>query len=130
LVYHNDGGFYREDRIALEDLAGAGIDRKVQIVYKGTESWGALTNGNGAKKQQTFIVSVDVGYFVNDHQFISESIIADDEGLIGRRIIQQQYWPTCVAGCVQGYTPVSSQTVDIGGNRLINQITVRVMIYG
>lgn len=126
---HGDG-FYRVDRVNLDDIPDMGLDRKVQIVYNGTVSYGTVTNGLGAKRQRTYAVILRIGYACGDNPFDSFQIIDDDEMLVAKRIHQSAYWPDCQSGCVQGYVPVSSSIYEIGDGKYILEILIEITVYG
>lgn len=122
--YHGEG-FYREDRVRLDNLEGSSIDRKVSIRYDGTIEHDKISNGN--KRGRRFGVTIRVGYYAGDHHNLTHMIANDDELLIIKRLRLQQYWPSDC--CVQGYIPQESTFQDIDGDRYILEIAVEVYVY-
>lgn len=123
-------GFFRHDREPLERLESEAIDRKVQIVYDGTNEWHSLSPSGGSALMRTFRVIVRVGYFVGDHEFLSYPIIGDDEQQILQAIMDQSNWPSCSSGCVNGYIPGDSAIAYPDEIRRILEIAVGVQVTG
>lgn len=125
-------GFYRHDRSELETLTGSAIDRKVQVIADGTTSWVPLYNPVIGVRIRCFNVFVRIGYFVGDHMTESFAVIGDDDLLIRNALIDQNNWPDCTVGCVNGIVPVSARRVEVDGDpaRHIWEITVEVTVTG
>lgn len=125
-----DPGFFIEDKIDLDFLETSGIDRKVQIEYLGTDSWGETKMGRGGKVKRTFNVNIRIGYWFGDDRVNTQMAIADDEQRIGRSLLQWDNWPECENGCVMGYMPDSSRFERLDENRGVNNITVEITVHG
>lgn len=124
-------GFFRHDREPLERLESEAIDRKVQIVYDGTDEWHPLSPGGaGGPMMRTFRVVIRVGYAVGDHEFRSYPIIGDDEQQIVEAIMNQSNWPVCASGCLNGYVPAESAIAYPDEIRRILEIAVLVQVTG
>lgn len=123
-------GFYRQDREDLEFLTGQSIDRKVQIVPDGTQSWIPLANPVLGFTMRSFVVVIRIGYFVGDHGPESFQVMADDDAKIMYAISRSSNWPSCPNICVNGIVPLSSNRIRVDSTRHIWEITVQVTVTG
>lgn len=125
-------GFYRHKRSELEQLTGSAIDRKVQVIASGTDSWVPLYNPVFGVKTRCYYVTVRVGYFVGDHMTESFAVIGDDDLLIRNAIVDQNNWPDCSVGCVNGMVPIDARRIEVDGDpaRHIWEILVEVTVTG
>lgn len=127
-TYHADC-FARYNIERLERLKGSAFDRKVQIEYKGALAFGTLTNGIGGKRSRNIMVSIRVGYYLGDHDMLSQPIIGADDFLISKTISKPSNYPVCEAGCVMGIVPLSSSVTILDAERQLLEINVQCTIY-
>lgn len=111
---HPSPAFFRHDRSPLEELESEAIDRKVQIIYEGTDEWLPLTPGTHGLMRD-YGVTIRVGYFTGDHDWRSQAIIADDEHSIALALADRASWPSCV----NAITPRTSSLTPIDEVRSI-----------
>lgn len=126
--YHAEG-FYRLDKDSLDKIKGSAIDRKVQILYTGSNQFGSLTNGIGNKRHKFINVLIRVGYYVGDRDAAASQIIGADEFLITKNITKPSNYPACVEGCVMGIDPLSSIISELDAERRVLEINLQCQIY-
>lgn len=132
----NDGvlhlpGFYRHDRQRLESLTGSGIDRKVQIVYKGTSRWTTYVDPTTGFQMHDEIAVIRVGYFTGDHVNETMIVMGEDGQQIARAISKTINQPACDPGeCVNGYIPQSSEVTKIDEQRYVLELEVLMKVTG
>lgn len=123
-------GFLRHVGEPIDELAGQGMDRKVQIMYDGTKEWLKYGNSQHATRMRNFGVTVRIGYFAGSHVDQTMAIMADDEQAIAKAIAVSQNWPACTGGCVNGYIPGSSDVINLDDKRYILELSVAVQVTG
>lgn len=121
-------GFYRHFGDRIDELPGDGIDRKVQVVYEGTDKWIPYGSSNTSTRMRDFTVVIRIGYFAGSHVDETMAVIADDEHQIAAVIAKSTSFPTCSPGCVMGYVPASSNVVKLDNTRYILEIVVGVQV--
>ncbi|MEK9735835.1 MAG: hypothetical protein VW239_00765 [Candidatus Nanopelagicales bacterium] len=122
---HPAPAFFRHDRSPLEELESEAIDRKVQIVYTGTDEWLPLLPGTSGLMRD-YGVTIRVGYYVGDHDWRSQAIIADDEHSITLALADRANWPSCINALTprnSSLTPLEDGTRAILEMRWIVQTT-------
>lgn len=126
---HTDG-FYRVERMELDDYESQDFDRRVQIDYVGTAEWIGLMGTYDQQRERRFGVLMRIGYFVGDHEADSHMIAADDDHAICKAIMLQANWPVgCTGGgCVNAYIPVGSGFVRVDEKRWVLEISITVQV--
>jgi hypothetical protein len=129
-VNRHADGFYRIGRVTLDQLDGEDIDRKVEIIYNGTDDWVGLMATYDQQRQRRFGVTIRIGYFVGDHEMESQPIAGDDEHQICKAIMIQNNWPSSCSGggCIEAYIPVSSSFSQINEEQWLLEIEVTVQV--
>lgn len=129
-LLHASGFLRHSGTSILDDIPGDGIDRRVDIVYIGTDSWHTYNSSSASSKMRSFPLLVRIGYFAGSHDIETQAIMADDDQLVCEEIRKSWLWPDCSAGCVNGYYPLSSGVVELEDDRYILEIRVEVTVTG
>ena len=124
---HASGFTKHEGTTPFNDLPGDGIDRRVEILYPGTDAWTTYASSYASVRMRQFEAVVRVGYFAGSHFDETHAIIADDDRAIGLGI-RDGTLPTCSSGCVNGYYPIGSSVVELDPTRLVLEIRVRTVV--
>jgi hypothetical protein len=124
---HADG-FYRIERTELDDLEAEGCDRRVEIVYQGTNEWIGMPATYQQQRERRFGVVIRVGYFAGDHELETQRIASDDDHAICSALFLQSNWPLCTGGCVEAYLPVSSSFVRHSKTKWVLEIQVTIQV--
>ena len=123
-------GFYRHDREELDFLTGNSIDRKVRVVFDGTDGWPTLINPVLGFTMRSFIATIQIGYFVGDHRPESMAVMAEDDAQILNALSHASNWPACASGCINGYVVLSSRRIRIDATRDKWEIDVEITVSG
>lgn len=128
-VLHADG-FYRVERMELDDYEGQDFDRRVQVDYVGTSEWLGLMATYDQQRERRFGVIIRIGYFTGDHEADSHMVAGDDDHQINKALMLQANWPTsCTGGgCVNAYIPVSSGFSRVDEKRWVLEIALTVQV--
>lgn len=127
-VTRHADGFYRIARTTLDSIEGEAYDRRVEIVYGGTNEWIGMPATYAQQRERRFGVTIRVGYFVGDHEMETQPIAADDDHAICKAIFLQANWPLCSGGCVEAYLPVSSNFFQVSETKWMLEIDVSVQV--
>lgn len=120
--------FARCERDTLTRLTGNAFDRSVQILFEGTDSITALASTVTGYRQRTVMLTIQVGYFVGDHEAASTTVIAQDDGDIIRELSKSINWPDCQTGCINGIIPINSIRTVIDDSRQMLEFRVQVIL--
>lgn len=126
-VYHASGFLRYEGTAPFDDLPGDGLDRRVEVVYAGTDDWTGYTSSSSSIRMRTFELVIRVGYFAGSHQDVTHGIMADDDRLIGLAV-KGAALPDCTGHCVNGYYPVGSSVTMLDATRWVLEHVVRVTV--
>lgn len=127
VILHAQGFTRHEGTTPFNDLPGDGIDRRVEIVYPGTDSWNTYTSSSASVRMRQFDAVVRVGYFAGSHFDETYQIMADDDRLIGLAV-KYGPLPDCSGTCVNGYYPVGSNVAALDNTRYVLEIQVRTVV--
>ena len=121
--------FQRHVGEAIDTLPGDGLDRKVQVVYNGTDEWHPYSNSVSSTRMRTFGITVRIGYFAGAHVDETHAIMADDDQLISNAMALAVNWPSdCTGGCVNGIMPGASRVLELDRQRYILEIDFTVQV--
>ena len=118
------GYFQRTKREELTYKTGAGIDRCVQIVYKGTQATKPFISGNKIRHMDRIMVKV--GFFAGDHHDDTNMVIHSDDKMLQNSLVKPNNYPDCGTVQIERVTVINSDVVKQGKEQYILELLLEV----